>query len=373
MAHCKCDCGNEKDIVLKAIMAGKTTSCGCYKLERGSEEFCIDETGNRYGNILVIGRHGKAKDGKATWDCKCELCGDIFVTLGKNLRNNKKIACTACAHKIGGVQLRKIAIGDKYGMLTVLSVNEKKGTGGKLFYDCLCDCGNIKTVWGSALLAGLTTSCGCYQSSLEHRQKLSAAIQGVSLDEWIGFKPKRKQNVYKSTDEYRQWEKSVFEIDNHTCVKCGKVKGEPGVILVAHHLDSYTDYPDKRIDVDNGVTLCNKCHGTRFKNSFHWTYGTFHNRRYQFYEWLSEDLHKRKLWGNARKIVQLSKDGVFIRSFNSIREAGRHLQTHDKTNSVNAESSISSVCRGKKKSAYGFIWKYLSDYQETNYSEANYG
>ncbi len=374
MAHCICDCGIEKDVTLKSIMNGKSTSCGCYKIERSSEKYCIDETGNRYGNIVVLGRHGKAKDGKATWDCKCELCGNEFVALGKSLRNSNQTACAACAHKIGGEHLRKLSIGDKIGMLTILGVNdEKKGAAGQLFYDCICDCGNTKTIWGSAIRNGLTTSCGCYQSSMEHRIILSAALQGVSLDDWQGFTPKRKQNVYKGTDEYRQWEKSVYKRDNYTCVKCGAVKGDANIRLVVHHLDSYTDFPDKRIDIDNGITLCNKCHGTRFKNSFHWTYGTHHNRKWQFEKWLSESKMKRQVWGNSRAVVQLSKDGMFIKSFSSIREASHSLHPNNQSASINAESSISAVCRARKKSAYGFTWKYLSDYQNSTYLEVSHG
>lgn len=29
-AHCKCDCGNEKDIILRHVLSERTKSCGCY-------------------------------------------------------------------------------------------------------------------------------------------------------------------------------------------------------------------------------------------------------------------------------------------------------------------------------------------------------
>lgn len=51
-------------------------------------------------------------------------------------------------------------IGNKYGRLLVVakaaSVNERAR------WDCICDCGNTKTVDGGCLKKGTTQSCGCY-------------------------------------------------------------------------------------------------------------------------------------------------------------------------------------------------------------------
>jgi 5-methylcytosine-specific restriction endonuclease McrA len=50
--------------------------------------------------------------------------------------------------------------------------------------------------------------------------------------------------------------------------------------LIAHHLNSYRKYPEQRIDLNNGVCLCKKCH-----NAFHLEYGFGKNTEIQFYEW----------------------------------------------------------------------------------------
>lgn len=34
MWHCRCDCGNEKDISRSNLLSGKTKSCGCYRKEQ---------------------------------------------------------------------------------------------------------------------------------------------------------------------------------------------------------------------------------------------------------------------------------------------------------------------------------------------------
>lgn len=51
----------------------------------------------------------------------------------------------------------------------------------------------------------------------------------------------------------------------------------------AHHLDGYNWCIDKRTSVDNGITLCKKCH-----NEFHNIYGRGNNTENQFKEFISK-------------------------------------------------------------------------------------
>lgn len=59
----------------------------------------------------------------------------------------------------------------------------------------------------------------------------------------------------KSAD-YAEWRKSVFARDNYTCRLCGQIGGK----LNAHHIKPYAKYESLRLDVENGITLCEKCH-----------------------------------------------------------------------------------------------------------------
>jgi group I intron endonuclease len=66
-----------------------------------------------------------------------------------------------------------------------------------------------------------------------------------------------------------------------------------------------------------------------------------------------------KQYNNVKRIVlQYTKGGLFVNEWNSIKEASLELKI-DRT-------SISQCCRGKKKSAGGYVWQY-KDYQPDSY------
>ena len=60
----------------------------------------------------------------------------------------------------------------------------------------------------------------------------------------------------RNSKEYSCWRKQVFERDEYTCQICGKRGGK----LNAHHKVRFADCPEKRLDIDNGITLCESCH-----------------------------------------------------------------------------------------------------------------
>lgn len=55
--------------------------------------------------------------------------------------------------------------------------------------------------------------------------------------------------------EYKLWRATVFKRDHHACVICGAQRP-----LQAHHIHSYRNHPELRLDTRNGVTLCVACH-----------------------------------------------------------------------------------------------------------------
>ena len=63
--------------------------------------------------------------------------------------------------------------------------------------------------------------------------------------------------LFRASREYKHWRLSVFKRDNFTCVICGDNKGGN---LEADHIKDFALYPNLRLDVNNGRTLCRNCH-----------------------------------------------------------------------------------------------------------------
>lgn len=55
--------------------------------------------------------------------------------------------------------------------------------------------------------------------------------------------------------EYKNWRKSVFARDNYKCVWCGA-----GGKLNADHIKPFAYFPELRLKLENGRTLCVDCH-----------------------------------------------------------------------------------------------------------------
>ena len=56
--------------------------------------------------------------------------------------------------------------------------------------------------------------------------------------------------------EQKEWARLVKEKEGYTCNACG----QKGSRLAAHHLYSYSTHPELRLDISNGICLCNSCH-----------------------------------------------------------------------------------------------------------------
>lgn len=91
--------------------------------------------------------------------------------------------------------------------------------------------------------------------SIETRRKLSDGQKGEKGWNWQGGKTSWRNEIYNSLD-WKLWREAVFERDNYTCQMCGQHGGR----LEANHIKKFSDYPDLRFEVSNGITLCKPCH-----------------------------------------------------------------------------------------------------------------
>jgi len=97
---------------------------------------------------------------------------------------------------------------------------------------------------------------------------------------WSTTKSDEERVKGRCFKETHVWRLAVYTRDNFACQKCRHSKGRP---LNAHHMNSWSDFPEDRFDVNNGITLCVDCH-----KEFHKKYGRGRNTIHQFIEFYKE-------------------------------------------------------------------------------------
>lgn len=114
----------------------------------------------------------------------------------------------------------------------------------------------------------------------EFRKKihLTTKQEGKDNPNWKGGITATNLKIRNSL-EYTLWRKAIFERDEFTCQKCGQLGG----VLRAHHIHNFADYLELRLAIDNGITLCNKCH-----LKFHTKYGRKNNTFRQLQEFFNK-------------------------------------------------------------------------------------
>ena len=101
--------------------------------------------------------------------------------------------------------------------------------------------------------------------SEETIRKMSISHTGEKNHNWKGG-ISQWRNVLRSSKSYKNWRKAVFERDDYTCQICN-VRGG---YLEVHHVKPVRDNKNTLLilDVNNGITLCKKCHDMTKGNEY---------------------------------------------------------------------------------------------------------
>jgi len=295
---CECTCGSIKEVYGYALRKGNSQSCGCLAHERAAEAGRqnvgvlrgprVDLVGQQRGRLLITAYAGSVK-GRVMWECLC-VCGNkIFRETGYlNKTGADRQSCGCWTNELSTARLLKYQAehehgarfidytGRRFGRLLVVSLSNKK-LKGRIYWECLCDCGTTKCISRESLDSGRSNSCGCFrrEDSLAKMLVMRPLQVGPNNPAWNPNLTDEDRVDRRSLLPIKEWAKEVKKRGEFTCQVCGKPHGN----LNSHHLDSYRAHPERRLDPTNGVTLCVTCH-----KELHRQYGHAITYEWQYHE-----------------------------------------------------------------------------------------
>lgn len=185
---------------------------------------------------------------------KCAICGKIFERIPSANRGNNIYCSNECNIKA----------------LQIKNRNDNTRTIVK------CEiCGKDIEIYKSKLKKQKHVYCSNECQNIG----FSLFFSKENSPNWDDTKTDEERIKGRHYQEYNQWRKYIYERDNYTCQCCGDNKGGN---LRAHHKKNYSSNKKLRTDINNGITLCKKCH-----KSFHDIYGYTNNNEEQLIEFIS--------------------------------------------------------------------------------------
>lgn len=185
--------------------------------------------GQTFGRLTVIEKDVEASKshGRAYWKCRCS-CGKEKTVAGLSLVRGATQSCGCLRNEKVFEAVSKNEIGNRYGLLTVISMDNERDAHGRVKWICQCDCGNIKSVSGVDLRSGNTSSCGC-KNGISRGERKICEILDQNLFSYIReYKPlelKGKRYDFALLDENNQVYR-LIEFDGEQHFKETKWKRE---------------------------------------------------------------------------------------------------------------------------------------------------
>lgn len=124
----------------------------------------IDLTGKRFGSLTVLYLCPEKQNEQRVWHCMCD-CGKEIDVVGASLRKGITKSCGCKKAQAISKAQREDLTGERFGNLTVVKL-DRIAKNRQCKWLCLCDCGQVVSVYASNLKRGHTKSCGCKKGSV---------------------------------------------------------------------------------------------------------------------------------------------------------------------------------------------------------------
>lgn len=258
----KCSCGNVSEILLYRFKKGcRCKKCGYKKVAqrcKHSYEY-VNKYFRERSCILLSTKYVNAHT-RLDYICSCGNRSKItFNSFQQGVR------CDVCG-------LKKVLEVTRYSYDYVKKYFEDHG--------CVL---NSKEYENKSSLLSYTCKCGeksvirfgCFKRGSRCRRCGVEKLTGENSVHWNFGLTEEEREIKRNYIEYREWRTKVYRKNDYTCQKCGKRGGN----LNAHHIKNYSTNKDLRLVLENGITLCKKCH-----NKFHKKYGINDNSSDQMEE-----------------------------------------------------------------------------------------
>jgi len=185
---CRCNCGNMSTVVDDSLRYGDSKSCGCLQREitsqlarkrRPKPPSSNIKLGQRFGRLKVLKilrARNPNRQTRIRCSCLCD-CGNKTTARADHLREGRSKSCGCLNAEVASQRNRQrnlkrtaqlIKRGQRFGRWKVVKILLVQRSNGHIYTacDCLCDCGNRRTVAATSLLVGQSQSCRCLSGEL---------------------------------------------------------------------------------------------------------------------------------------------------------------------------------------------------------------
>lgn len=210
---CKCFCGAIKKVNKKNLYNGVSTNCGCIGRNNHYAKNQYTGIGEK---IIIGGKYNKwtvLKQVKSnSFLCECSCFHHTHQILSRStLLGDKRKGCKKC-------RLMKNHIGETYGYLTILSIDEETSKNkSRIYVYAKCKCGNIHSYEQQAIIKGRVVSCGCKKHEID-LSLIGKRFGYLTVNKLIG----RKYSDEECTNSFIEWE-CICDCGNKTIVRQGNL------------------------------------------------------------------------------------------------------------------------------------------------------